>query len=1091
MSIRLLLNLLYISNMLSNSISFLKLNEPFSSRRGVLIQILKNSEKQANNDEKIQFLTSCRHAKVNPKFIENCIKTSIYALGNKRGMRNIHEDYLRRTLSEAIKSAYRYRAYLLREQSRLTTTAQDYRLFVWTTERSSCIYAKIRMSVHTRLVKKFTNLVQLNARAEALTEDRSDHGLQNAEDNLEGAAFLGVCDAGDGNEEENVINVLVDRCDAADASLVLSTQDSEDAGDSTPDQPSGAPRTSQDGEIGKVMGGATSCVVEVDIDDDRWYDAVCEQQDAGLGDGKIVTDHDCWYDAVGKLEVAGEHDGRVDPDDDRWYDAVCNHEYTIWGGVICHEEWFDAVDELRHASTDARYTSQRRDTPPQKFANLSTYSLSAGLISLLQKGPSFAFSQTINKKTMQNVEVGLERGAFAVRWKEEIDQKKKDLGISSAGDLLNTTQDKPNVKLYPRFSDTDTTQAPQANPVTEHALKRFKQKVMRLYSYHQTNQRNHTKKDMSALTELQKDETVIVKRSDKCKGFVLMNKSEYIEKTEAIVKDYEPIAKNPTKSLDVETADLIKKTLKGKLPDKTIHSLTPNESRTAELYGLPKTHKPKIPMRPIVSACGDPIDKLSWLLEKIIIQLLAFVPAHLTNTYDYLTRLKTQFPAGFPAGAIAFTVDVNNLYGNIPTSEAIESTIKMLKTHSSKVDLFGLTIPDVKKLLEHCLGNNYLRFGKNFYKQTTGIAMGSRIAPPLAILFMDAVESLMLATDTHQPAIYLRYIDDIFGIWTHGSKSLDDYLQFMNSFHPSLTFSIERSDLSPKNQIPFLDTLLTVQPSGAYITELYIKPTAAPIILHFDSSHPMQTKRSIIHAQSLRAIRLGSDRAAQDRGLRKIEDIFFSNGYPSKLVRNIQNAIRFKNKDKNQTHKNSTTFISLPYIDEALTRKINATVKRSDLNIRIAWKSGPTLANKLTRSALEPPACPRGNRKSCSTCANGLEGRCHTKNVVYQIKCKICDGTYVGKTRRMVRSRFMEHLGDARNKRKGTDLGDHILQAHPDMQPQNDNFEICILQTCKDEANLKITESIEIRNRKPALNKNSSSWRLLHPLSYASFSEGR
>ena len=47
-------------------------------------------------------------------------------------------------------------------------------------------------------------------------------------------------------------------------------------------------------------------------------------------------------------------------------------------------------------------------------------------------------------------------------------------------------------------------------------------------------------------------------------------------------------------------------------------------------------------MRPIVSACGDPIDKLSWFLERIITQLLIFVPAHLKNTYDFLDRLKKK-----------------------------------------------------------------------------------------------------------------------------------------------------------------------------------------------------------------------------------------------------------------------------------------------------------------------------------------------------------------------------------------------------------------------------------------------------------------
>ena len=150
-------------------------------------------------------------------------------------------------------------------------------------------------------------------------------------------------------------------------------------------------------------------------------------------------------------------------------------------------------------------------------------------------------------------------------------------------------------------------------------------------------------------------------------------------------------------------------------------------------------------MRPIVSACGDPIDKLSWFLERIITQLLIFVPAHLKNTYDFLDRLKKQFPSGFPAGSIVFTVNVNSLYGNIPTAEVIASTIRMNKTHQSKIDLFGLTITDIQHLLEHCL-NNYVRFRNNIYKQSKGIAIGSRIAPPIAILFINAVESLMLAT---------------------------------------------------------------------------------------------------------------------------------------------------------------------------------------------------------------------------------------------------------------------------------------------------------------------------------------------------------
>ena len=109
-------------------------------------------------------------------------------------------------------------------------------------------------------------------------------------------------------------------------------------------------------------------------------------------------------------------------------------------------------------------------------------------------------------------------------------------------------------------------------------------------------------------------------------------------------------------------------------------------------------------------------------------------------------------------------MDVANLYGNIPTSEAISFTLDLLERHIDRIDLFGLTL-NVKKLLEHCLNNNYLRFGKEFYKQTTGIAMGSRIGPPLAIVFMNAVESVILTSDeVLQPVPYMRYIDDVIGI---------------------------------------------------------------------------------------------------------------------------------------------------------------------------------------------------------------------------------------------------------------------------------------------------------------------------------------
>ena len=140
----------------------------------------------------------------------------------------------------------------------------------------------------------------------------------------------------------------------------------------------------------------------------------------------------------------------------------------------------------------------------------------------------------------------------------------------------------------------------------------------------------------------------------------------------------------------------------------------------------------------------------------------------------------------------------------------------------------------------------------------------------------------------------------------------------------------------------------------------------------------------------------------------------------------------------------------------------------------------------LANLMLETPPCPAGTRR-CNTCEAGLPGHCHTKNVVYKIICNLCDqnpSVYIGESKRRVRERFNEHLRDAKNKTSNTPLGDHISRRHPDSTITPTSFKISIERVCKDVADLKIAESIEIRNQRPCLNTQISSWPLLHPPPY-------
>ena len=81
-----------------------------------------------------------------------------------------------------------------------------------------------------------------------------------------------------------------------------------------------------------------------------------------------------------------------------------------------------------------------------------------------------------------------------------------------------------------------------------------------------------------------------------------------------------------------------------------------------------------------------------------------------------------------------------------------------------------------------------------------------------------------------------------------------------------------------------------------------------------------------------------------------------------------------------------------------------------------------TKKHKLVRSSLSDPPCPSGKRK-CNTCCALHNGRCTDKNVVYELKCKLCGATYVGESKRPLRLHFNKHSRSALNNTELTLLG--------------------------------------------------------------------
>ena len=506
-------------------------------------------------------------------------------------------------------------------------------------------------------------------------------------------------------------------------------------------------------------------------------------------------------------------------------------------------------------------------------------------------------------------------------------------------------------------------------------------------------------------------------------------------------------------------------------------------------YGLPKDHKPSIPLRPVISGCDGPTEKTSCLLERILKQLLQFVPTHLWNTQDFLNRIRSHSVRhGVPEGTILFSIDVVNLYGSIPVAEAIEAATEKLTAHLREVNTFGLTPEDVKTLLEQCLNENVFSFNGDHYRQRLGIAMGNPCAPPIAILFLDRLERQALEGTLQKPKFLVRYIDDYAGLWTHGKEALLDFLAYMNSVNDTVKFTIELSEEG--SGVPFLDTLVTIETQGERATietELYVKPSNSGIMLHYHSAHPTMTKHNMARGQFIRALRNSSSASKEEKSIGKIWALLLENGYPRHILTRLLREARQKGSTSTNARRGERDldgYLCLPYVDEQLLIKIKSKVRRSGLNIKLAWKNKGKLKNMLIRSSLRKPKCPGGKR--CHACSTGFMGDCTQKNVVYEISCGLCggndkEGVYIGETKRPLRLRFNEHVRDMINRTPDTPMGDHFTEKHSNSFVHGSSIplKIKMMYKSKDHPDRKIAESLLIKKYRPELNSRISSWPIL------------
>ena len=89
-------------------------------------------------------------------------------------------------------------------------------------------------------------------------------------------------------------------------------------------------------------------------------------------------------------------------------------------------------------------------------------------------------------------------------------------------------------------------------------------------------------------------------------------------------------------------------------------------------------------------------------------------------------------------------------------------------------------------------------FNGEFYKQTGGVAMDSRLGPNYSFLFVGHVEERMLSSYTGtKPDLYKRYMDDVAGAASCSEEELRQFLVFASSCSENDEFDMRKQKWKP------------------------------------------------------------------------------------------------------------------------------------------------------------------------------------------------------------------------------------------------------------------------------------------------------
>ena len=685
--------------------------------------------------------------------------------------------------------------------------------------------------------------------------------------------------------------------------------------------------------------------------------------------------------------------------------------------------------------------------------NYSSLELTKPMISLLERGLNFA----VTPKTYNLSEVLVDFSKFErkIKWREYWHDK---------GDTNDTYEP-------PIFRKEKTNMPKNTSKEVEGFVSGIRSEIIgtppnQVFSNITPDEKNA----LTTLINLQRNREIIIISADKGGGIVIMDFPSYMKSCIDHLQDktpddqdyYKKSTEADLRNAKLKITSVLKEGLStGSIDQTEFTFLDPKERGPGKFYQIMKVHKEHDenqlpPGRPIISGTGSITEQISYFVDYHAKELVKNVPSYIQDTPDFLRHLDIiNRNENLPSEAVPISIDVKGLYTNIPIDEGIQIFHDALNERSEKKVSSGF----LTKLLSLVLNLNIFEFDDELFVQCFGTAMGTRVAPTFANLFManidqkirDAAEKYKTTTNQSPLKMFKRFIDDLFVIWIGAPEDLVNFLDDLNKIHPTIKFTASY-DLQEKST-NFLDTTVNIS-NGKLHTDLYRKKTDRIKYLLPSSCHPSHICNNIPYSLGLRIVRICSDEEKRNMRLQELKEMLIGRCYRRKIVDNAldevksvkrEDALKRVEKKKNERITFALTYYPhLPPISRILNRHWKALTSDSYFlkmypePPMVAFKKLPNLKQQLIHTKLpkvrsrSQPRMKKGLKKClksrCQICPYLVEHQstksrnsnaesildtvvsCDSTHVVYLISCNKCRALYIGETERTLQKRISEHL---------------------------------------------------------------------------------